>query len=174
MRLHVSFLVGVSFPVTHAGGLNTKLGLPDSFLLDGLGCAIHVKCVEGWETKTLLQCGRGKLRWLLTQVCRRELIVCSAVAQVFNGPNRELYYNGITHVFLSTKQFCRQIRQFCIITKTLSREFWSLSCILQEAPGPLTAADYFPLGRLRRIRLWLSAFGTWLQHGGHRSHPGCH
>lgn len=60
MHLHVSFVVGVSFPVTHAEGLNMKLGLPDSFLLDGLGCSIHIKCVEGLETKTLLQCGLRK------------------------------------------------------------------------------------------------------------------
>lgn len=30
---------------------------------------------------------------------------CSAIAQVFNGPNRELFYNGIMHVFWAQSSF---------------------------------------------------------------------
>lgn len=42
---------------------------------------------------------------LLIQVCWREVIVCSAIAQVFKWPNRDLFYNGIMHVFWAQSSF---------------------------------------------------------------------
>lgn len=80
------------------------------FLFGGLSCTILTKCrFEKNET------------WFCNLVwgkhnCRESLL-CTALCAVFNGPNLELFYNGIMYVrFLHTKTICRQIKQLLIIT----------------------------------------------------------
>lgn len=113
--------------------------------------------MQSWETKTLC-CNvvwRKNSVVLLTYVCRREFIVCSLIAQVFNKPN---YFTVGLCMFLHTKTFCRQIRQFCIITKTSSQ---GLRIFFLNPAKRTRTADHF----YTRAFAKTSDFG--FQHGWH-------
>lgn len=99
----------------------------------------------------------GVAIWSEESTAAEEGLLCTALYAVFNGSNLELLYNGIMHVFLHTKKFCRQIRQLLIITysitgttKSVGQEFSSLLLHLAKGPGPLTLVDRFCTGAFEK------------------------